>query len=67
AMVSEDPYFKAAIRLLEEEEAPDTADFQAYVSGIKDLASQIVQLSPNLPTEAAIILKNIENASFLIN
>ncbi|MFX5793403.1 LON peptidase substrate-binding domain-containing protein, partial [Acinetobacter baumannii] len=32
-----------------------------------DLASQIVQLSPNLPTEAAIILKNIENASFLIN
>ena len=66
-MVSEDPYFKAAIRLFEEEEAPDTADFQAYVSSIKDLASQIVQLSPNLPTEAAIILKNIENASFLIN
>ncbi|MBX9734702.1 MAG: endopeptidase La, partial [Chitinophagaceae bacterium] len=66
-MVSEDPYFKAAIRLFEEEEAPDTADFKAYVSSIKDLASQIVQLSPNLPTEAAIILKNIENASFLIN
>ncbi|MBX9781273.1 MAG: endopeptidase La [Chitinophagaceae bacterium] len=66
-MVSEDPYFKAAIRLFEEEEAPDTADFQVYVSSIKDLASQIVQLSPNLPTEAAIILKNIENASFLIN
>jgi ATP-dependent Lon protease len=66
-MVSEDPYFKAAIRLFEEEEAPDTADFQAYVSSIKDLASQIVQLSPNLPTEAAIILKNIENPSFLIN
>jgi ATP-dependent Lon protease len=34
---------------------------------IKDLAAQIIQLSPNMPTEASIILKNIENASFLIN
>src|SRR6202008_4944773 len=31
------------------------------------LASQIVGLSPNLPSEAAIILKNIENPSFLIH
>jgi len=37
------------------------------VSTIKDLAAQIIQLSPNLPTEASIILKNIENPSFLIN
>jgi len=37
------------------------------VSSIKDLASQIVNLSPNLPSEAAIILKNIENPSFLIH
>ena len=37
------------------------------VSSIKDLAAQIIQLSPNLPTEAGIILKSIENPSFLIN
>ncbi|KAF0239672.1 MAG: ATP-dependent Lon, partial [Chitinophagaceae bacterium] len=66
-MVSEDPYFKASIHLFTEEDAPDTADFKAYISTIKDLASQIIQLSPNLPTEASIILKNIENPAFLIN
>lgn len=67
AITSEDPYFRAEIKLLEEEEAPKSQDFEAYVANIKDLASQIIQLSPNIPTEAAIILKNIENPSFLIH
>jgi ATP-dependent Lon protease len=66
-MVSEDPYFRASIRMLADDEVPKQEDFNAIVSSIKDLATQIIQLSPNLPTEAAIILKNIENPSFLIN
>jgi len=37
------------------------------VSSIKELAGQIIQLSPNLPSEASIILRNIENPSFLIH
>ncbi len=67
SVVSEDPYFKAAIQLLQEDEIPEEQDFEAYTSTIKDLASQIIQLSPNMPTEASIILRNIENPSFLIN
>ncbi len=67
AVTSEDPYFKAQVVLLQEEEAPKGQDFNAYVSNIKDLASQIIQLSPNIPSEASIILKNIENPSFLIH
>jgi ATP-dependent Lon protease len=67
AITIEDPYFKAKVTLLEEDVIPDDEDFAAYVSNIKDLAGQIVSMSPNLPTEASIILKNIENASFLIN
>jgi ATP-dependent Lon protease len=39
----------------------------ALLTHDKDLAGQIVNLSPNLPSEAAIILKNIENPSFLIH
>ncbi|MBC7826842.1 MAG: endopeptidase La [Chitinophagaceae bacterium] len=66
-ILSEDPYFKASIELLEEEEAPKDQNFEAYVSNIKDLATQIIQLSPNMPSEAGIILKNIENPSFLIH
>jgi ATP-dependent Lon protease len=67
AITTDDPYFKAQVILLYEEEAPKDQDFEAYVSNIKDLAAQIIQLSPNIPTEASIILKNIENPSFLIH
>lgn len=67
SMASEDPYFRASIRMLADDELPSHEDFDAIVSSIKDLATQIIQLSPNLPTEASIILKNIENPSFLIN
>src|SRR4051812_16334027 len=66
-ITAEDPYFKAQIEPLTEEEAPRSQDFAAYVSNIKDLAAQIIQLSPNIPSEASIILKNIENPSFLIH
>ncbi len=66
-MTSEDPYFKASVQALADDEVPANEDFDAYVSSIKDLATQIIQLSPNLPTEASIILKNIENPAFLIN
>lgn len=67
SIFQDDPYFKAKIRKLEEEQSPSDADFDAYISNIKDMASEIVQLSPNIPTEASIILRNIENPSFLIH
>src|SRR5580765_6993284 len=67
AVTADEPYFKAQVVLLQEEEAPKDQDFEAYVSNIKDLAAQIIQLSPNIPSEASIILKNIENPSFLIH
>jgi len=63
----EDPYFKAKIRKLEEEDSPKDEDFNAYVANIKDLAADIVQLSPNIPSEASIILRNIESPAFLIH
>ncbi len=66
-VTTDDPYFKARITVLTDEVLKDDADFNAMVSSIKDLAGQIVNLSPNLPSEAAIILKNIENPSFLIH
>ncbi len=66
-ITSEDPYFKAKIIVLNEELLKDDPDFDAMVGSIKDLAGQIIGMSPNLPSEAGIILKNIENPSFLIH
>ena len=67
SIVSEDPYFRAKIRTLVDEEAPKDSDFEAYVANIKEMAAEIIQLSPNIPSEAAIILRNIESPSFLIH
>jgi len=67
SLITDEPYFKAKIEVIEESEAPKDPDFDAYVSNIKDLATEIIQLSPNIPTEASIILRNIESPAFLIH
>ncbi|MCU0387863.1 MAG: endopeptidase La [Chitinophagaceae bacterium] len=66
-MISEDPYFRGMIEYLPEGPVPEDENFNAQIGSIKELATQIIQLSPNIPSEAAIILKNIEQPSFLIH
>ena len=67
-MVEVDPFFKAKVAIIEEETiSKEDQNFQALLATIKDLATQIIQLSPNFPSEAAMILKNIESPLFLIN
>ncbi len=67
-MVEVDPFFKAKVAIIEEETiGKEDQNFQALLATIKDLATQIIQLSPNFPSEAAMILKNIESPLFLIN
>ncbi len=67
-MVEDVPYFKAEITELREVK-PSTNDdeFSALVSSIKDLSLKIIDTSPNIPSEAAIAIKNIKNSSFVIN
>src|SRR5436190_16649414 len=67
SIVSDDPYFRAKIKSLLDEEPPKDDDFEAYVANIKEMAAEIIQLSPNIPSEASIILRNIESPSFLIH
>lgn len=66
-ITTENPYFKANTKRIEDSPEPKDTDFEAHISNIKDLASNIIQQSPNLPAEAALILKNIERPSFLIH
>jgi ATP-dependent Lon protease len=67
SITAEDPYFKATITILEEIKYKGDADLDATIGSVKDLAAQIIGLSPNIPSEAGIILKNIENPSFLVH
>lgn len=67
SITTEEPYFKAKYHLLEDLPIKNEAEIQAMIGSIKDLAGQIIQLSPNIPSEASILLRNIENPSFLIH
>ncbi len=67
SITSDDPFFKASIEVLNEEATPEDDNFKALAGSIKDMAAQIIQLSPNIPSEASIILKNIENPAFLVH
>ena len=61
------PYIKATIEPFKDVKHKDDKEFKAMVSSIKDMAMNIIHLSPNIPSEAGIAIKNIESTSFLIN
>lgn len=67
-ITQEEPYFKAKVKNFEIDVViPDTKKFDALISTVKDMAIQIIEKSPNIPTEAVFALNNIESAGFLIN
>jgi ATP-dependent Lon protease len=61
------PYLKATIEPFKEIKQKEDKEFRAMVSSVKDMAMNIIQLSPNIPSEAGIAIRNIESTSFLIN
>lgn len=66
--VQSEPYLKATVTpFTETKPAKDNKEFSALVSSLKDLASQIIKQSPQIPSEAAFAINNIESASFLVN
>lgn len=63
-----EPYFKAKVKeVAEARPAKNNKEFKAVIESIKDLALQIIEESPNIPSEASFAIKNIESNSFLIN
>nr|MBC7611652.1 endopeptidase La [Pseudopedobacter sp.] len=65
--VQNEPYIKATVVKFEEIRPKVDKEFKAMVASVKELAMQIIQFSPNIPSDAAIAIKNIESVSFLIN
>ena len=68
SITEEQPYLRAEVDPVQDE-LPNTDDkeFLATIDTIKDLALQIIQENPNIPTEAAFAIKNIQTPSFLVN
>jgi ATP-dependent Lon protease len=67
-MTTEEPYMKATIKEVEEKRPrKNDKEFSAIIDSVKELATAIIEESPNIPTEATFAIKNIESHSFLIN
>lgn len=62
-----DPFYTARVSYLEDVYPQKDASFDALISNIKDYSERIAQQSPNSPTEAGIVLRNIEQQSFLMH
>tara|TARA_R110002012_G_scaffold206357_1_gene376099 strand:- start:13596 stop:16046 length:2451 start_codon:yes stop_codon:yes gene_type:complete len=67
-VLTENPYIKATIEdVPEAKPAEQNKEFEAIIDSIKDLSLQIIEESPNIPSEASFAIKNIQSNSFLIN
>lgn len=66
--VQTEPYMKAKIKLLREVKIdPTNKEMDVMFKTIKDLALQIIQESPNIPSEASFAIGNIDSPTFLVN
>ncbi|MEX0648562.1 MAG: endopeptidase La [Balneolaceae bacterium] len=62
-----DPFFKANVEAFKQDMDQSGVELDASMRSIKETASKIVNLSPNIPSEASIAINNISSPSFLLN
>lgn len=66
-VLREEPYMQGRIATLEYEIPKNKLEFRALISTVRDAARNIIELSPQIPSEAVVMLRNINNDSFLLN
>lgn len=62
-----DPYFKAKVKAFPKEMDIKGVELDASIRNIKETATKIINLSPNIPSEATIAVNNINSPTFLLN
>lgn len=66
-VLQDQPYLEGKIRTIEYLKPKNKLEFEALISSVLDLARDIIELSPNIPSEANVMLRNINSSSFLLN
>lgn len=63
-----EPFIKASVNIIPKPKVKATdKEFIALVDSLKDMSLQIIKSSPNIPSDAAFAIKNIESPTFIIN
>jgi ATP-dependent Lon protease len=60
-LVQSEPFIKAGIEVLQDILPKSDKEFDASMMSIKELAGNIIKINPQIPSEAAIVLKNINS------
>ncbi len=63
--VTDDPYFIAKVDYLDENFPKNNKKIKALEESLKDAATKILHLNPEIPREAQVALDNIDNTPFL--
>ncbi|MFV0249407.1 MAG: endopeptidase La [Tenacibaculum sp.] len=62
------PYLKAKVEeAIDDKKIDNVKEFDAIIESIKDIAIQVINENPMLPSEASFAIKNIQSNSFLVN
>lgn len=61
------PFMEGEVELLTYLPATEPLTYQATMDSVRDKARKAVELSPNIPTEAQVMLDNINDPSHLLN
>lgn len=66
--VNSTPFLISEVEVYNEDRVPrNSRTYNATIASVKDLAIQIINKSPNIPSEAAFAIGNIESPTFLLN
>jgi ATP-dependent Lon protease len=66
-VVKTQPYLVCNAHSVIDEKPKKNKETKALLDSIRDMAGKIIELSPNIPSEANFALKNIDSPNFLIN
>jgi ATP-dependent Lon protease len=66
-IVSEDKYLECKIQLKEYVLPENALEYEATIKSIQERSKKIIELNPQIPNEAQLLLRNINNDRFLLN
>jgi ATP-dependent Lon protease len=61
------PYLRAQIALLNSIQPPDSKEWQAAFRNLRDSAASLLELTPDAPDQASLIVRSIENPEQLVD
>jgi ATP-dependent Lon protease len=64
-IVNTHPFIRSEVQVLESVQPPETKEFEATFRNLRDSAARLLELTPDVPDQAVLAVRSIENADQL--